>query len=153
MIFISLILLIIFIIFLQKKGLLFENYVDFNNNQIFIQNDFIIKLSKFLNNGKDLGLYVNKSYEKGATIEISPLIEISKPCDSLIDYFFGYNKKKYMAIGYIPLINHSKNYNCLWEIKDSRTIRLYATKDINREEELLTSYGEKYFLSRNIKEN
>lgn len=144
------VIFLLIIILISKKNI--DNFVNFNDNKEFLSNKFKVKLSEYLNNNNDLGVYANKNYKKNETIEISPLLKINKDnCDNLIDYIFKYKNIFYMSFGYIPLINHSEDkYNCLFEILNKKTIKMYAIKPIKKGDELLTHYGDDYFTSREI---
>ena len=50
-----------------------------------------------------------------------------------------------MALGYIPLYNHSYNSNCEYEMEyDKKVISVRAVKDIKEGEELFINYNGNY---------
>lgn len=48
------------------------------------------------------------------------------------------------------MYNHSDNYNVLWTVLSKDQIKFYASKDIKKGEEILTSYGDDYWKTRNV---
>jgi SET domain-containing protein len=108
-------------------------------------------------------LYISDSTEKGrgvftsadipanTTIEISPVIELSKEDRKIIEqtklyyYIFewGKNRKKgALGLGYVSMYNHSYNANCEYEMDyDENTIAVKTIKKINVGEELFINYN------------
>ena len=108
-------------------------------------------------------LYISDSTEKGrgvftsadipanTTIEISPVIELSKEDRKTIEqtklyyYIFewGKNKKKgALGMGYVSMYNHNYNANCEYEMDyDENTIAIKTIKKINAGEELFINYN------------
>lgn len=108
-------------------------------------------------------LYISDSTEKGrgvftsadipanTTIEISPVIELSKEDRKTIEqtklyyYIFewGKNRKKgALGLGYVSMYNHSYNANCEYEMDyDENTIAVKTIKKINAGEELFINYN------------
>ena len=97
------------------------------------------------------GVFATKDYKKNDIIEICPTIseETSKFDGILKDYIFKYDDKySLLAFGFCSMYNHSDEYNALWTILSKNQIKMYATKDIKKGEEILTSYGEGYWQTR-----
>jgi SET domain-containing protein len=97
------------------------------------------------------GVFATKDYKKNDIIEICPTIseETSKFDGILKDYIFKYDDKySLLAFGFCSMYNHSDDYNALWTILSKNQIKMYATKDIKKGEEILTSYGEGYWQTR-----
>jgi SET domain-containing protein len=97
------------------------------------------------------GVFATKNYKKNDIIEICPTIseETSKFDGILKDYIFKYdNKYSLLAFGFCSMYNHSDDYNALWTILSKNQIKMYATKDIKKGEEILTSYGDGYWQTR-----
>jgi SET domain-containing protein len=97
------------------------------------------------------GVFATKNYKKNDIIEICPTIseETSKFDGILKDYIFKYDDKySLLAFGFCSMYNHSDDYNALWTILSKNQIKMYATKDIKKGEEILTSYGEGYWQTR-----
>jgi hypothetical protein len=126
---------------------------------LFVNIDYVvphveIKISKEIGSR---GVFANKDYKKDDVIEICPTIseETSKFQGILKDYIFKYDDKySLLAFGFCSMYNHADDYNALWNILSKNQIKMYATKDIKKGEEILTSYGEGYWKSRTeIKKN
>ena len=97
------------------------------------------------------GVFTSEPIQAGTIVEISPVIvmtgEDRKWIDKTLlhDYIFewGNNKSQCcMALGYVPLYNHSYHSNCEYEMDfDSNTISIHAVHDIKAGEELLINYN------------
>jgi SET domain-containing protein len=97
------------------------------------------------------GVYSSAPIAKNTTIEISPVIVMSHEerlildKTTLHDYIFewGYDHKQCcMALGYIPLYNHSYESNCEYEMDfENGVISIKAVQDINAGEELFINYN------------
>ena len=122
---------------------------------LFVNIDYVvphveIKISKEIGSR---GVFANKDYKKDDVIEICPTIteETSKFQGILKDYIFKYDDKySSLAFGFCSMYNHSDNYNALWTVLSKDQIKFYASKDIKKGEEILTSYGDGYWKTRNI---
>jgi SET domain-containing protein len=107
-----------------------------------------IKISKKL---KSRGVFALKNYKKGDIIEVCPCIaDNTKNFGGVIgDYLFNYdNNTSIVAFGYCSMYNHSDDYNALWEVISKEKIKVYATKNITKGEEIFVSYGDDYWDSR-----
>jgi SET domain-containing protein len=109
------------------------------------------------------GLYIEKSNEKGrgvftkqtipanTIIEISPVIvmtaeeRIMLDQTLLHDYIFEWgkdNKQCCMALGYVPVYNHSYGSNCEYEMDfENEMIKIKTVRPINAREELFINYN------------
>lgn len=112
---------------------------------------FDVKESKFLGKGSR-GLFATKDYKSGDIIENCPTINIGEHVEgqNILDgyYFDSYDSGEYLvAFGYCSLINHSKDQqNCSWKVSnDNNYVIMYAIKDIQKGEELLSNYGKGYW--------
>jgi SET domain-containing protein len=97
------------------------------------------------------GVFALKDYKKNDIIEVCPTIseETTKFDGILKDYIFKYDDKySLLAFGFCSMYNHSDEYNALWTILSKDQIKMYATKDIKKGEEILTSYGDGYWKTR-----
>lgn len=97
------------------------------------------------------GVFALKDYKKNDIIEVCPTIseETTKFDGILKDYIFKYDDKySLLAFGFCSMYNHSDEYNALWTILSKNQIKMYATKDIKKGEEILTSYGDGYWKTR-----
>ena len=138
-IFIIIFILIILIIRLFKSNLSFVEYV--------IPSIEIKKSEKI----GSRGVFALKDYKKNDIIEVCPTIseETTKFDGILKDYIFKYDDKySLLAFGFCSMYNHSDEYNALWTILSKNQIKMYATKDIKKGEEILTSYGDGYWKTR-----
>lgn len=107
----------------------------------------------FVNRSKnmDRGVYTNCLLEEDLVIEIAPVIvmtgEERKLLDQTLlhDYIFEWGKEKNeccMALGYVPLYNHSYEANCTYEMDfTKKTITIKTTRKIKRGEELFINYN------------
>lgn len=97
------------------------------------------------------GVFTSENIAKGTTIEDSPVIVMSKEAEKLLnqtllyDYIFEWGEKKdqcCLALGYVPLYNHSYRSNCEYEMdfKDE-TIKIKAVHFIKAGEELFINYN------------
>ncbi|MBA2744948.1 MAG: SET domain-containing protein-lysine N-methyltransferase [Flavisolibacter sp.] len=97
------------------------------------------------------GVYSSKKIDAGAVIEIAPVIVMSKKDRGFIDqtllhdYIFEWGEAKLqccMALGYVPLYNHSFKANCEYEMHFNRqTITIKTVRDIKAGEELFINYN------------
>ena len=109
------------------------------------------------------GLYIEKSNEKGrgvftkqpipanTIIEVSPVIVMSAEERTLLDqtllhdYIFEWGKDSKqccMALGYVPVYNHSYRSNCEYEMDfDNEIIKIKTIRAIEAGEELFINYN------------
>ncbi len=97
------------------------------------------------------GVFTNHSITAGATVEIAPVIVMNSEDRILLDktllhdYIFEWGENRdqcAMALGLIPIYNHSYKANCEYEMyfgKQVMTIK--AVRDIKAGEELLINYN------------
>lgn len=98
------------------------------------------------------GVFANQCFRKNEIIEISPYIETPRETvqGTFIDYVFEKDEDTFiLCFGNISMINHNDDYNVELTIDEDNVI-LVATKDIEKDEELLISYGEQYWNARSI---
>src|SRR5688572_5329580 len=108
-------------------------------------------------------IYIDKSAEKGrgvftkepipanTIIEASPVIVMSAEERRLLDqtllhdYIFEWgpdNKQCCMALGFVPVYNHSYKSNCEYEMNfENETIRVKTVRNIETGEELFINYN------------
>jgi len=97
------------------------------------------------------GAFATDSYSKGDTIEICPgILQKTEEANGKIrDYLFRYDKDYSMVgFGYCSMYNHSDTPNATWEILDEEKIKITATKNISKGEEIFVSYGNEYWKTR-----
>ena len=97
------------------------------------------------------GVYTSEPIDANTVIEISPVIVMSRDDRKLLDrtllhdYIFEWGKKGdqcCMALGYIPMYNHSYKSNCEYEMDfDSDLIRIKTVRYIKKGEELFINYN------------
>ena len=97
------------------------------------------------------GVFTSADIQKGTVIEISPVIVMSgmerKLLDQTLlhDYIFEWGEDRKsccMALGYVPLYNHSYRSCCEYEMDfDERTITVKAVRFIEAGEEVFINYN------------
>jgi SET domain-containing protein len=97
------------------------------------------------------GVFTSASIKKGTVLEISPVIvmtlEERKLLDQTLlhDYIFewGYEKDRCcMALGYVPVYNHSYESNCEYEMDyENNIIAIMAVRNIGAGEEIFINYN------------
>ncbi len=100
------------------------------------------------------GVFTSASIKAGTIVEVSPVIVMDKNERLLLDqtllhdYIFEWGDRKKqccMAMGYVPVYNHSYNSNCEYEMEfDQGQIRITAVKNIKKGEELFINYNGNY---------
>lgn len=100
---------------------------------------------------KGRGVFTKRKIDAGTVIEESPVIVMSAEDRKLLDktllhdYIFewGTNKDKCcMALGFIPLYNHSYSSNCEYFMNfEEESIEVKTVRDINSGEELTINYN------------
>ncbi len=97
------------------------------------------------------GVYTSRPLEKDTIIEIAPVIVMSAIDRKLLDktllhdYIFEWGIEKdqcCMALGYVPLYNHSYQSNCAYEMDfRKKNITIKTIMKIKRGEELFINYN------------
>jgi SET domain-containing protein len=97
------------------------------------------------------GVFTSAAIEAGTVVEISPVIVMSGEDRKLLDktllhdYIFEWGGKKdqcCMALGYVPMYNHSYKSNCEYEMDfDNDLISIKAVRYIKEGEELFINYN------------
>ncbi|MBL7697081.1 MAG: SET domain-containing protein-lysine N-methyltransferase [Chitinophagaceae bacterium] len=100
------------------------------------------------------GVFTAEPIKANTIIEVSPAIVMSNEERKLLDktllhdYIFEWGKKKKkccMAMGYVPVYNHSYDSNCEYEMDfDAATISVVTVKDVAAGEELFINYNGTY---------
>jgi SET domain-containing protein len=98
-----------------------------------------------------LGVFTSEDIDEGTIIEESPVIVMSNVERKLLDqtllhnYIFEWGEKKdqcCMALGYIPVYNHSYKSNCEYEMDfKKKLITIKAVHFIKTGEELFINYN------------
>ena len=101
--------------------------------------------------GMGKGVFTSSGIDEGTIIEQSPVIIMSAEERKLLDqtrlhdYIFEWGAEKSqccMAMGYIPLYNHSYHSNCEYEMDfDNGVINIRTVRFIHPGEELFINYN------------
>lgn len=101
------------------------------------------------------GVFANKDFSKEEVLEVSPILAI--PMNDvhgniLKDYVFNYGDGLYgVALGYGAVYNHQDIPNVSYSYSDNKKFMVYkANRDIKKGEELFVSYGQNWWMSRDI---
>ena len=97
------------------------------------------------------GVFTSSSIDEGTIIEISPVLVMTNDDRKLLDktllhdYIFEWGnsiKQCCMALGYVPLYNHSYQSNCEYEMDyENEMINIKAVRFIKAGEELFINYN------------
>jgi SET domain-containing protein len=97
------------------------------------------------------GVFTSQLIAKGTVIEIAPVIlmgaadRVFLDQTLLHDYIFEWGTDKSqccMALGYVPIYNHSYKSNCIYEMDyQHNQISIIAVSNINKGEELFINYN------------
>lgn len=97
------------------------------------------------------GVYTTEDLEKDSVIEVAPVIVMSANDRQLLDqtllhdYIFEWgprNRECCMALGYVPVYNHSYQSNCEYDMNfDDQTITIKTVRFIRAGEELFINYN------------
>jgi uncharacterized protein len=97
------------------------------------------------------GVFTSQNIEAGTIVEVAPVIIMSREERKLLDqtllhdYIFEWGGDKQqccMALGFVPIYNHSYKSNCEYEMDfDNETISIKAVHSIKAGEELFINYN------------
>jgi uncharacterized protein len=100
---------------------------------------------------KGRGIFTNEVIAKGTVVEIAPVIVMSSADRTFLDktllhdYIFEWGKNKNqccMALGMIPIYNHSYKSNCEYFMDfEEETISVKTVSRINKGDELTINYN------------
>lgn len=98
-----------------------------------------------------LGVFTSEDIAEGTILEISPVIVMSREERKLLDqtrlhdYIFEWGHQKNqccMALGYVPVYNHSYRSNCEYDMNfENGLITIHAVHFIKAGEELFINYN------------
>lgn len=101
--------------------------------------------------GKGRGVFTSESIQKDTVIEVSPVIVMGAEERLLLDqtllhdYIFEWGGQKNqccMALGYVPVYNHSYTSNCEYEMDyEKQLITIKSVHHIKAGEELFINYN------------
>lgn len=96
-------------------------------------------------------MFTSEDIAAGTVIEISPVIIMSRKERELLDqtllhdYIFEWGEKKdrcCMALGYVPVYNHSYESNCEYEMDfEQEQISIKTVKPVKAGEQLFINYN------------
>jgi SET domain-containing protein len=102
-------------------------------------------------NGKGRGVFTKQDIPANTIIEISPVVVMSAEERTLLDqtllhdYIFEWGKDSKqccMALGYVPVYNHSYKSNCEYEMDfENEIIKIKTIRVIKEGEELFINYN------------
>ncbi len=102
-------------------------------------------------NGKGRGVFTKQNIPANTIIEISPVVVMSAEERVLLDqtllhdYIFEWgkgSKQCCMALGYVPVYNHSYKSNCEYEMDfENEIIKVKTNRLIKEGEELFINYN------------
>jgi uncharacterized protein len=97
------------------------------------------------------GVFTSEDIDAGTIVEIAPVIVMSKEERVLLDktllhdYIFEWGGEKEqccMALGYVPVYNHSYKSNCEYEMDfETELIQIKTIRPIKADEELCINYN------------
>lgn len=97
------------------------------------------------------GVFTSEPLQKGTIVEISPVIVMTGKERKLLDqtklhdYIFEWGRDRKqccMALGYIPMYNHSFKSNCEYEMEfDDAIMRVKTVRFVKAGEELSINYN------------
>lgn len=98
---------------------------------------------------RDRGVFTKSDVKKNTVVEIAPVIVMSKSDRSFLDqtllhdYIFEWGEDQCcMALGYLPVYNHSYQANCEYEMDfRNRLIKVRTVTSIKAGEELFINYN------------
>lgn len=144
-------LIILVIIILTLIVIIWKIYNNHFVNFKYINPSSLLYIKESPIGGK--GVFAKENIKKDTILEISPYIQdnINNFVGVVRDYVFSKNNNTaIVAFGYASMYNHSENPSATWTVLDNG-IKIVAIKDINKDDEIFISYGDKYWNTRSIK--
>jgi SET domain-containing protein len=97
------------------------------------------------------GVFAEKKIKKGEKIEQCYFILTKGKDEALENFYFAAKRKYAVFLGYGSIYNHSDDPNADYNINiNKRIATIKASRDIKKGEEILISYGEDWFKSRDL---
>ena len=110
---------------------------------------FLNKIAVKKSSRHGFGVFAEKKIRKGEIVEQCYFILSNGWDDSLEDYYFAAKRKYAVFLGYGSIYNHSDEPNADYNINIKKRIAtIKADRDIQKGEEILISYGDNWFKSR-----
>lgn len=113
---------------------------------------FVNKIAVKKSSRHGFGVFAEKKIRKGEKIEECYFLLSKGKDDSFEDYYFVAKKRKYaLFLGNGSIYNHSDKPNTTYSINmNKRIATIKASRDIQKGEEILISYGDQWFKSRGL---
>lgn len=112
---------------------------------------FLNKISVKKSRRHGLGVFAEKNIKKGEKIEECYFILSTGRDKGLENFYFAVKRKNAVFLGYGSIYNHSDDPNADYRINiNKRIATIKASRDIKKGEEILISYGDQWFKSRNL---
>jgi len=97
------------------------------------------------------GVFAEKKIKKGEKIEECYFILTRGYDVAFEDFYFAIKRKSAIFLGYGSIYNHSDEPNANYRINTNKRITtIKANRDIKKGEEILISYGDDWFKSRDL---
>lgn len=111
-----------------------------------VQNNLIIKQSPL----HGYGVFAGKDFEKDEVIEKCYTLLADGKDKILRDYYFGYKEKTLVTTGFGFIYNHHEQPNAKYCYDELNKLMVFiAKRPIQKGEEILITYGMKWFSTRN----
>ena len=96
------------------------------------------------------GVFANRTFAEGETVEVCPTVEISEGGGDLADYLFeSTNEGMFLVVlGFGMLYNHSSEPNLDYYQENEAALAFVAQRQIDKGEELTISYGDEWWSAR-----
>jgi hypothetical protein len=96
------------------------------------------------------GVFANRTFAEGETVEVCPTVEISEGGGDLADYLFeSTNEGMFLVVlGFGMLYNHSSEPNLDYFQENDAALAFVAQRQIEKGEELTISYGDEWWSAR-----
>ena len=96
------------------------------------------------------GVFANRTFAEGETVEVCPTVEISEGGGDLADYLFeSTNEGMFLVVlGFGMLYNHSSEPNLDYYQENEAALAFVAQRQIVKGEELTISYGDEWWSAR-----
>jgi uncharacterized protein len=137
-----------------------ENEINLYKNSVSVLNYISENIVVAPTGEKGRGVFTNSDLKKNMVIEIAPVIVMSKKdrvhIDQTLlhDYIFEWGDQHNqccMALGYVPLYNHSYRSNCEYEMNYKKQIITVKTVRVIKEgEELTINYNGDWNNSKSV---
>jgi len=140
------IFLIIILGILIVKCSTIETFSD--TSEKYVQSEAKLKYSYQI---EGRGAFATRDYTAGEIIEVCPSIlqKTDEAHGKVRDYLFKYDEEYSMiGFGYCSMYNHSDKENATWHIIDEEKMKIVATKNISKGDEIFVSYGDDYWKTR-----